>query len=283
MEHPFHQPCPDWPDPYHPVADLQALFQPNQLSSFRDALAGLQLGFTQEIRNLSVFLAAVSHRFAQYIHFEGRDFRVFFPKFRFEVVSEGEISRLFDKWLISRQKPDGDEMARFQSFLMIQVALLCHKSNCRLHIRTGMVQNPVNGYQWTLPEQPLKDIEQFFLTLNKGNCLPAIFWQPSGTDWTNALRLTGQFTDAGGNPLVQVLPDLSFPFSVSDFHRWLNQLYAEGRLENSCLPGSSARNLAELERNFWMRKELCNWWTQHSFLSGWPEEVVGKSLRRLAG
>lgn len=281
MEHPFHKPCPDWPEPYHPVADLQALFQPDQFSAFQEAIAGLQLGFTPEIRNLSSFLAAISHRFAQYQHFGGRDFRLRFAKLPFDMVSEGEISRMFDKWLISKIKPDAQELARFQSFLLIQVALLCHKSQSRLHLRTGIVQHPVSGYSWTIPEQPLKEMERYFALLYQENCLPKVLWQPSGSDWTNALRFSGQFLDEQKQPLVQVLPDLAFPFSRADFHRWLDQLYAEGRLETSCFPASSARNLAQLERNQWMRQELCIWWAGHPFLSDMPENEVKKWMDNL--
>lgn len=282
MEHPFHQPCPDWPEPYQPVADLQTLFQPDVFSAFQEAISGLQLGFSIEIRNLSSFLAAIAHRFAQYQHFGGQDFLLRFARFPFELISEGEISRLFDKWFISRIKPEARELLHFQSFLLVQVALLCHKANARLHIRTGMVQHGVSGYRWTLPEQPQKDIERFFTMLHTEHCLPHIFWQPSGSDWTNALRLAAQFTDKQHEAQVQVIPDLGFPFSRQDFRRWLDQLYAEGLLEKSVLPGSSARNLAQLERNFWMRKELCAWWEEHPFLSGFPEEETAHYLRKMA-
>jgi hypothetical protein len=128
----------------------------------------------------------------------------------------------------------------------------------------------------------LKEVERFFTLLHQEQCLPIVFWQPSGSDWTNAIRFSAQFLDEQNRTLVQVLPDLTFPFSRTDFHRWLDQLFAEGRLETSCLPGSSARNLAQLERNQWMRFELCAWWLGHPFLSGLSEEEIRKYLQGMA-
>jgi glucuronate isomerase len=239
-----------------------------QPAHFKQYVNQLQSLTSFEIRDLNSYLAALKQRH-DFFHTQGcRLSDHGLEQIQFVPFSEGEIGRIFSKALIGGEIL-GEEIQKFESFMLIQFALWDHARGWTQQFHLGAIRNnntrmmrqlgPDTGFDSIGDFSQIKAMASFFNHLDTENCLPkTIIYNLNPADNEAFATMIGNFNDGSVKGKMQFGSAWWFLDQKDGMEKQINALSNLGLLSQFVGMLTDSRSFLSYSRHEYFRRILCN-------------------------